>query len=535
MSAYEVHSLYVQNSAGQPSEIKISKKYQTTLVDGTIRVERRPEYASLPVEKRVASFTTLFGMNGTGKTSLLFALCQTCSSSARGQPLGVLFSVNKRLTLFRGRALSGWDIEPGAEPLDVSRNAPSLDTVFYSTSPFESGRRAELKRYGVHDVSPTFGPNHRFDGLNLIMNHEYLPGSAAQECKDRELQVRGWVSRQMLPIEWIDELLRRHAYQAEQDLIAAARKLFSQWLKAIPNPEQDVLTANLKIISEIEGNGNVVGRFVGELLGLASKEQDRRGTAPEDGWYNLVELSTRVIDESGFIPANGAAVLAFLGTLRRALGEVAVGTRFTVSATSVQLKDALKEVEREFPGIARFAADLGFLEFRLRNLSSGQFAFLHLYAALGSALSRLSASEEETPVFVMIDEGEMFFHLAWQREYIQGLLEFIEGFAESKRPVHVVIATHSLIVAADSPPYSLFDVQKGIECNGFGFGPRATLDDVYGVRTFAGKYTEKMIDQLTGFLKNPNRKATPKVRALANALAEPQLKEYVMRAIRTRE
>jgi hypothetical protein len=534
LPAYEIHSLYVQNALGQPSEIKLSKKYFTTLIDGHIRVERNPEYGALPVDKRVASFTTLFGMNGTGKTTRLFELCQTCSSKAGGQPLGMLFSVDKRLTLFRGRSLSGWKIEPGGQELDVSKSAPSFETVFYSTSPFEHGRRFELKRMGVHDVSPTFGSRHRFDGLGLIMNYAFLPGSAAEASKDREFQVRGWVSRQRLPIEWVDELLDRYGYQGEDSLKKFARKTFGRWLKSIPNFEHDVLLANLKIITEIEGNGSVAGRFVGELLGTASREREKPDTGQEEGWRELLELSTRVIDESGFIPANGFTLLKFLGALRHALEERQAGTRFTVNKTPAFIKAALDRIEPEFPSIANFAADLGFLDFKLQNISSGQFAFLYLYAALGSALARLSASEDRTPVFVMIDEGEMFFHLAWQREYVEGLHAFIEEFATLKRPVHIVIATHSLIVAADSPPHSLFDVQKGAEANGFGFGPRATLDDVYGVHTFAGTFTEKMIDQLTGFLKNPNRKATPKVRALANALAEPQLKEYVMRAIQAR-
>lgn len=533
MHDYEIHSIYVLNGANEASEIRLSKKYATELRDG-IRVERNEAYGAMPKEKRVASFTTLFGENGSGKTSILMALCQTCGgAAAKGQPLGILFSRGKRLLLFRGRALRGMELAPGGVALELVKEVPFFDTVFYSTSPFEAVRRAELARYGTFDVTPAFGPDARFDGLSIILNYDHLGGSAAQACRDREIEVRGWITRELMPDQRIDELWQRHGYQAEARVMQHARGVFRRWLKAIPGDKWEILTANLKIIAEVEGNGSVVGRFVGGLLRLATDTLAREVLTDEEGWQALLALSTRVIDESGFIPANGETVREFLLMLRKALG-AKDGTRFKVNATSGALKAALDQVQAEFPGVARFAANLGFLKFTLRNLSSGQFAFLHLFAAIGSAMVRLQALQRSGPLFLLIDEGEMFLHPAWQREYIESLLDFVGRLATSERPVHVVISTHSLIVAADAPPFSLFDVDAGQEANGFGYGPGATLDEVYGVARFAGTYTAAMVAELVAYLKNPKARTTRRIRELANALAEPQLKKYVLDAISAR-
>jgi hypothetical protein len=534
LSTCEIHSIYVLNGSERPSEIKLSKRYRTDLDDGTIHVYLNEVDAEILEEARVASFTTLFGKNGSGKTSLLTDLCQTCAPSEKVKPLGILFGVDDKLMLFKGRALSGWSL--GGEGIALERAAlpPHIDRIFYTTSPFESARTAQLKRYGVLNVSPSFETGARFDGLTLIRSAEHLAGSVADEWHKSKIAVRGWISREVLPAEMIDHLLRRHGYEAESGLMKFAVSLFKRWLKNMPRAEEEALIANLKIISDVEGNSNVVGRLVGELLGIAGQVRTLQRSETDADWRSLLDLSTRVIDESGFIPANGGKLIGFLRTLGRTLKEDAKGDYFDMSAAPEALGMALDRTEQQFPNVARFAADLGFLKFELQHLSSGQFALLYLYAAIGSALSRLISASDRAPVFLLIDEGEMFLHPAWQREYVAGLLDFISKFTRNSGPVHVVISTHSLIVAADSPPNTLFDVEKGEQRNSFGNGPRATLDDVYGVDTFAGKYTEKMVEELAAYLRNPQAQTTPRIKSLAQALANTQLRRYVLDAIRVR-
>lgn len=535
MAACEIHSIYVLNGAGKPAEIRLSRQYRTDLHDGVIEVYRTDTSAGIVPEKRVASFTSLFGRNGAGKTTLLVDLCRTCGVSPKARPLGVLFSAGKRLMLFGGKPLSRWKSGDKGVTAERVESPPEIDTVFYSTSPFESMRNRNLKEYGVKNVSPAFERHYRFDGLALILNTQHLTGAAADEWQQREITVRGWITRETLPGKRVDELLQRHGYESEAGLRRSAGQLFSRWLKSIPKAEQEILNGNLKIISEVEGNGNVVGRFVGELLGIASRAQNQQLARADHGWHTLLNLSTRVIDESGFIPANGARLIQYLDSLRQALGVRTPGIRFKLKAGPRELQTALESTEKQFPDMARFATDLGFLEFTLNNLSSGQFALMYLYSAIGSALSRLTPVDERSPVFLLVDEGEMFLHPSWQREYVEGLLDFVGKFNNPLRPVHVIITTHSLIVAADSPPHSLFDVEAGEERNGFGYGPRATLGDVYGEAEFAGKHTAGMVEELVGYLRNPKAKTTKRIRKLADALADTQLQDYVFAAMRARD
>lgn len=534
LSKHEIHAIFIEHES-KPAVIGLSNQYLVEFDDARIRVRKNQASATMFKESRVSSFTTLFGKNGCGKTGLMMELCQTFSEGDRGKPLGVLYSQDGRLYLYRGAPLKRWQLDSDSVGVEISNGLPSFKSIFYTTSPFETARRARLKKLDTLDVSPSFGSKQRFDGLSLIENYQFIDGDAAKVCEELNIFVRGWISRERTVLQIIQDFLDRHAYNEERRLIAAGIALIDRWMVVMPPQEYLVLQANLLIISNVEGNHNVVGRLTGELM-RAVNEMNAQGARPgrQDDIMNgrwLVELTSTVIRESNFIRFDGAQVIDYLRSLRNRLGETAEGTAFTVFKSAQNLSALLAAQERESPGLARFLTDLGMLEFELKNLSSGEFAFLYLYAAIGSAFMRLQRNGVEGPVFLLIDEGEMFLHPAWQREYIQNILEFIKKMKLAPLQIHVVISTHSLIVAADSPPKSLFNIELGMLENGFALGPAATLSTVYGVPDFAGENTVTMIDELVNYLSNPRAQTTPRIRKLADAIADGQLKDYVSKAI----
>lgn len=530
----EIHSIIIAHR-GNPAEIQLSRHYAAAFQEQTVQAVPQATMSLLATKNpRVRSFTTLFGENGSGKTQLLINIAQTFNDNEKGHPLGVLYSRDGHLNLHRGSVLADWRFAQ-EEAAGKRMPPPRIPTIFYTTSPFESSRRAYLERMGVLDVSPNFGPGGSFDGLALILNQHHLSGAGTTICRELRLKVRGKVSRERVPLALISDLLDRSAYDPEGTLLDFAKNMCGQWLETMPDADEQNLLANLIILSDIPGNHNVTGKFVGDLMRLATNVREVGLHQGISDWRSLVQLVEDVIRESRFIPFNGAQVIACLRNFKATLGSKSKGPNFTLTATPARLRQAIDQVEQQTAGILRFMVDLGFLEFKLKDLSSGESAFLHLYAAIGSAMERLAAQAHSGPILLLIDEGEMFLHPGWQREYIRNILGFVEHCCPTGAHVHICISTHSLIVAADAPPHSLFNVQLGLKYNGFGLGPEATLSSIYGVEQFSGENTAGMIAELVDFLSDPKQAATPRLCELADNVADQDLKAYLETAIRKRQ
>lgn len=84
------------------------------------------------------------------------------------------------------------------------------------------------------------------------------------------------------------------------------------------------------------------------------------------------------------------------------------------------------------------------------GMSSGQHAILRQIISLHEGMNKLKAHKK---ILVLIDEGEAFLHLQWQRQYIWKLNEFLKNSKArfSTSVLQVVIASHSPLLASDVP------------------------------------------------------------------------------------
>ena len=90
------------------------------------------------------------------------------------------------------------------------------------------------------------------------------------------------------------------------------------------------------------------------------------------------------------------------------------------------------------------------------QMSSGQWAIINQFIKLEIAFRRLVQEENGIrSILVLIDEGDAFLHLEWQREYISQLDRALARMqAEHRQKIHyvqAVIATHSPLLASDVP------------------------------------------------------------------------------------
>jgi hypothetical protein len=145
-----------------------------------------------------------------------------------------------------------------------------------------------------------------------------------------------------------------------------------------------------------------------------------------------------------------------------------------------QILDGYDEFLKDIkPFIKRYDPN-GFLDFdwydiqsgQKRNISSGEKAYLDLFSRLYHAKLQIDDRVWKDPkkhhypdtLYILIDEGELGFHIRWQQEYVRRLIEFLPkifDFGESHRPqIQLIFTTHSPISLSDIPNDHVIYLQK---------------------------------------------------------------------------
>jgi energy-coupling factor transporter ATP-binding protein EcfA2 len=523
-----LHALII-GSARDPKVLSLSDEFEIALDPARkmLWVDAKEPQANSSFVTGVKSCHTLYGENGCGKTELMLRIAGTFAKAKGCSRIGILYfdPETGSLMLYKGDSLGGWRLAPEA-PVLLAKGPPLAHNVFYSTSPFENRRRAFLHRSSVRDVSPPFGRDLRFDGLSLLDVYPFLRGKE-EFLVTLKIAVKAKLPSVDAVIDHALPLFDERRFPTHR--IRTVRLQLRTWLSELAPADAEVTALNVHMIARAteQDLGNFFANSTIDLIERISEKQEYEGTGI--AFHQLCERF--VNDFRSQFRYTGREIWEYLRGPGRILARKIRNEVFVTPNEAAQL---VQPGERGASGIARFVADLGLLEFKLKNLSSGEAAFLMLYASLASALPGLEESRDALPVFILLDEGEMFLHPSWQREYLANVLEFIARFPSVATRTHVLISTHSLIVAADSPPNTLFDVQEGRLRNGFGLGPKAVLSDVYHVDRFAGKNTAVLIDHLVNYLKNSEESDSNTVRALADALADPELQGYVRRELERR-
>lgn len=143
------------------------------------------------------------------------------------------------------------------------------------------------------------------------------------------------------------------------------------------------------------------------------------------------------------------------------------GNRYLLSADAfVKFFKLYLPVKAELFDLNRYGSNetelQGFLRFDYtRSLSSGEKAYLDLFSRLFYARGMFEYMTNHHAVwpsnlYVILDEGEVGFHPAWQQDYVMHMVESLPKlFGNStKGPlphIHLIVATHSPISLSDIP------------------------------------------------------------------------------------
>jgi hypothetical protein len=91
------------------------------------------------------------------------------------------------------------------------------------------------------------------------------------------------------------------------------------------------------------------------------------------------------------------------------------------------------------------------------KLSAGENAILNQFSEYYDAIPFL----DKKNVVVSIDEGELYLHPEWQRQYVNSLYQFFNFFNEELRKnFQFIITSHSPFIVSDIPTYNLIFLEK---------------------------------------------------------------------------
>lgn len=468
---------------------------------------------------KVASFTTLYGENGSGKTALLLELCRALAKWQPQEKLSLLWEDEQGLHLSRGSSLKGVQLHSELE-IDQGQKAslPDFSALFYTTSPFERLRRNRLRRLGVKDISPRFGKDVESELVAAFTAYPHL--------KERVTFVdQAQVTLKLKTVSLVELMtVYRPDSSAHKALDPELKKQLLE-LEKSASPEAKFIWS----YAILEGAESLTAQnlydLIDELQELVQDHHPWLSKALSDPEFVLEQLTEHPPLLKQLTKARYALVMVKL--LFADLNSWSRKSRLGY------LDQQVGEHIRQYPHSYAELSNLGLLQFSFTQLSSGQASMMSLYCAVARAFGEFEQAFPEQSMLLCIDEGEMFMHPKWQRIYIFDLLDFIGQFGQLAKRTHVLISTHSLIVAADTPAGRLFDLDNARLTNAFGYTPKQTLSEVFEVEDFTGEFNHQRLERLAAVLNGEVRglQALSQARHIADSLANDELRRHVQQQL----
>jgi predicted ATP-binding protein involved in virulence len=100
--------------------------------------------------------------------------------------------------------------------------------------------------------------------------------------------------------------------------------------------------------------------------------------------------------------------------------------------------------------------DMPFLDFKWPSLSAGEESLISYFSRLYSVLNDIKNKN----ALMLIDEGDLYFHPEWQRDYIFYLLEFLNSDLLPPSGIQIIVTTHSPFILSDLPRENIILMTK---------------------------------------------------------------------------
>ncbi|HDX9652509.1 TPA: ATP-binding cassette domain-containing protein [Bacillus wiedmannii] len=93
------------------------------------------------------------------------------------------------------------------------------------------------------------------------------------------------------------------------------------------------------------------------------------------------------------------------------------------------------------------------------ELSSGEYAFLNLFSRFNTITNKV-----EKDLIILIDEGDLYFHPQWQKDWLYTFMDFI-SYLFKETNIHIILTTHSPFILSDLPSNNVIFLKKDTSNN----------------------------------------------------------------------
>lgn len=183
----------------------------------------------------------------------------------------------------------------------------------------------------------------------------------------------------------------------------------------------------------------------------------------------------------------------------------------------------------------QYLGDQSLLNYRWRGISSGENAFINQFSRFYEIKDNISTPN----LLILIDEGELYFHPAWQKGYVNSLVEYLPNlFPDNK--IQLVISSHSPFVVSDLTSNNLTFLKRGgipvkfDRKETFGSNIHTLFTNSFFLNGLIGDFATAKIDSAIKYLNNEGQldfENNDDVQIFISNIGEPLIREQLQKML----
>lgn len=409
----------------------------------------------------VANVSGIIGKNSAGKSNILDLICYLCKGGGAriGTDYLMLFKVKHSSRLPAYECFTNVNGVKADYPRftfnDPQKSVPNLGVVFFSN--ISDGRSPNFPK-DIIDISQNrhLRKNDRkgdyYTQLRFMLS-DYFTFSRLEPPKGLLLSVRDNVwsfsvfndfFRQFDEIpEPVRQHLKRRSHTSGQLAYRFRSRLFLTILSEMISLHHRSKYEDPALEIELADVKNLLNTYLGKDIQLNQAEVIHRHVG------DFIAALFQRVAAVGSINAKDIEVL--LNFDRFVNDTHAVPFPEKLSGRNYFVIDHFADIQHILWPYAPLFNYPELLDIEWIGISSGHQAFLNLFAQLYGVIRRVSQFEQ---VLICIDEGDLYLHPQWQKEFLLRLITFIPSVFK-KQQIQLLLTTHSPFLVTDLPRQNL--------------------------------------------------------------------------------
>lgn len=452
----------------------------------------------------VDSLSLLLGKNGSGKTRLLTMVAEAISGP--------------------GRSDTSIYLKGGGDLITLKRHHHNIAAIYYSGLPY---RRKIKDRTGFIDASPMMdNDKSSYDQHGRMAKLISIAGALDVNV---HLTASLSYSKNIYRSVIIPELRGVVEYLTDSRIKALCSKLDEVEASASKGAEA-IKNLDKKIERCIQDISTLVHRHMLEHLPY------------EEHIHFLAVIEYLYANNEGHEADYVVSLLSYVGLVEGAnhrdgmlyVSELVDRCTEAIRMYAEEHNQSERSITFSVDGIEQFDAVRQYrtpIKVEWPMLSSGLQALIDQFACIEDAVVG-AVQQKLRSIVLLVDEGDAFLHLDWQRQYITLLDRFLGTLRRDYglKSLQVILATHSPIVAADIPGLFVTNLDdngnSGIDVKTFG----APIEEVIAgsfESSALGAFAAAKINQL--YAKMRKNKLTMQDRSLIEEIGDDAIRAVLKR------